>query len=484
MSIEATEASSTTEQQRSLITSVIVVGLFGRYTYRLHAPSSEDGRVLLLHGENGAGKTTVLRLLWHLLSAADNKGHRTFLARTPFESLEVALSDGTRIKVKKLRGLVGNFQIRVERPHAEDIEVSYPVADESLRVMGHGVQWEADYGQPSFWDEREGRGSYQHFGAWIETPSGRMRQVVLNEEPDPFLTFLSMQGIVPIMLSDDRMLHSDDPELERWRERVNSAQGVNELNDRADRVSAELRVTLRRVTDWFRRLTIGGQNSGFEGANTIYRNVLLRLTSRAVSPIDEDSHEDIRETLKALGTESLKFEEFGLVPHFAADEFLVLLEDVGDEGLARDILAPYLATLRTRYAALEHPERMLRALVYVANEFLTDKRVSFNPQDGLTILTHDGTVLEPEMLSSGERQLCTLLCTTILAGRDSRLFIIDEPELSLGVNWQRQVIATLLRLTKGTSLQFILATHSIEIISGQPESIVRLIPEPYEPSAV
>jgi ABC-type glutathione transport system ATPase component len=185
----------------------------------------------------------------------------------------------------------------------------------------------------------------------------------------------------------------------------------------------------------------------------------------------------VLDLLRDLEKESPRFEEFGLVPHFAADEFMELLDKVQNEQrqLAYEILVPYLDSLRARNEALEEAEQLLRALISIMNDYLVDKKVTFTPKDGLTIVTDDGVLLGSAALSSGERQLTMLLCTTILAGRDSRLFIIDEPELSLGVAWQREILEALLALTKGTALQFIVATHSVEIISGQPESLVRLV---------
>ena len=52
------------------------------------------------------------------------------------------------------------------------------------------------------------------------------------------------------------------------------------------------------------------------------------------------------------------------------------------------------------------------------------------------------------------------------------IFIIDEPELSLHVDWQRQLFPTLLK--QGTSNQFIVATHSPFIYSKYPDKELML----------
>lgn len=81
------------------------------------------------------------------------------------------------------------------------------------------------------------------------------------------------------------------------------------------------------------------------------------------------------------------------------------------------------------------------------------------------------------MLSSGERQLILLFCYVISASEETAIFIIDEPEISLNVIWQRKLGNTLLEFAKGRNVQFILATHSIELLTGHKENVCKLINE-------
>lgn len=460
-----------------LVRSIHVEGLFGRYSYAIEVPD-EGERLLLIHGDNGSGKTTVLRLVWNLLSASNRHGHRTFLAQTPFTLLRVDLSGGETILVQKREGVLGDYEITVSLPDVPDMQSVYEVdADLAVRRSGRELPLEV-YEQLVILERRSNlraRDQYYH----------EQLQQLHNHEPGQarYSEFLAEREINPLLLADDRSLYSDDPELERLRERMHEREahlprgGAPRSNDL---VARELRVTLRRVTDWFRNLTIGGQNTGSAGANSIYTNVLRELASPAAPRASEiqapSAIDSVGSFLSQLERDSPRFEEFGLVPHFAAYDFIDLLSQVPDDrqSLAVQIIGPFLDSLRARYKALEEPERKLRTLVTLLNDFLVDKRVTFTPGDGLQILTDDGTSLEPDSLSSGERQLTMLLCTTILASRDSKLFIIDEPELSLGVVWQRKILDALLDLTEGSSLQFMVATHSIEIISGHASSLVRL----------
>src|SRR5712691_5540048 len=84
------QMASTTEPRlhsRSAVIGIEVDDLFGLYSYRLGGPdaSPEDlSRLLILYGDNGSGKTTILRLVYHMLSKEDDQGHRSYIARVPF----------------------------------------------------------------------------------------------------------------------------------------------------------------------------------------------------------------------------------------------------------------------------------------------------------------------------------------------------------------------------------------------------------------
>jgi predicted ATP-binding protein involved in virulence len=66
-----------------------------------------------------------------------------------------------------------------------------------------------------------------------------------------------------------------------------------------------------------------------------------------------------------------------------------------------------------------------------------------------------------DSLSAGEKQMLSFICYNAFNLRSS--IFIDEPELSLHPDWQRQLFTTL--YSQGTSNQFIVATHSPFIYS-------------------
>jgi len=95
------------------------------------------------------------------------------------------------------------------------------------------------------------------------------------------------------------------------------------------------------------------------------------------------------------------------------------------------------------------------------------------------VLSANGVYVAPQnhsiqKLSSGERHLLTFLATILLMGEEQDFILIDEPEISLNVNWQKKILNTISKLAP--SSQIIVATHSPLITRGQ-KVLVGLVPK-------
>lgn len=89
----------------------------------------------------------------------------------------------------------------------------------------------------------------------------------------------------------------------------------------------------------------------------------------------------------------------------------------------------------------------------------------------------DGTALgeakeaiASDSLSAGEKQMLSFLCYNAFS--ENTIIFIDEPELSLHVDWQRILLPTLLE--QGTENQFFFATHSPFIYAKYPKKEIPL----------
>ena len=73
-----------------------------------------------------------------------------------------------------------------------------------------------------------------------------------------------------------------------------------------------------------------------------------------------------------------------------------------------------------------------------------------------------GEKLLPYQLSSGEKQILAILLTVLVEDRLPYVLLMDEPEVSLHVDWQEQLIDLILQLNP--NVQIILTTHSPAVI--------------------
>ena len=74
----------------------------------------------------------------------------------------------------------------------------------------------------------------------------------------------------------------------------------------------------------------------------------------------------------------------------------------------------------------------------------------------------NGETLTPYQLSSGEKQMLVILLTVLVENGEHYALLMDEPEISLHIEWQQQLLALIRQLNPNA--QIILSTHSPALI--------------------
>lgn len=109
------------------------------------------------------------------------------------------------------------------------------------------------------------------------------------------------------------------------------------------------------------------------------------------------------------------------------------------------------------------------------NEFYKDshKALKVDAVGQLVVTRPDGNECTIEGLSSGERQLLVIFAHAFFNRRSNKksIFIVDEPELSLHLGWQEKFSKTIFSVIPNS--QFILATHSPEIVGGNKNKTIK-----------
>ena len=73
-----------------------------------------------------------------------------------------------------------------------------------------------------------------------------------------------------------------------------------------------------------------------------------------------------------------------------------------------------------------------------------------------------GEIITPYQLSSGEKQMLVILLTVLVENREHYALLMDEPEISLHIEWQQKLIGLIRKINPNA--QIILSTHSPALI--------------------
>lgn len=137
----------------------------------------------------------------------------------------------------------------------------------------------------------------------------------------------------------------------------------------------------------------------------------------------------------------------------------------GDDSLDEhgQIISHYFLKLLGFQQDLRQKEKLISDFCALCSEYAVDKRFIYDsasftfsiaPKSGIG----SGSNIRLQDLSSGEKQIVSLFSHLYLSGQKKFLVIIDEPELSLSVPWQRRFLADI--RGGGFCTGLVAATHS------------------------
>ena len=399
---------------------------------------------MLLYGDNGAGKSTILNIAFHLLHPEPYKGHRSAIGPIPFRFVKIVLTSGYVVTAEK-QDPFDETQYCIRLSHPDSGTVIEYVWEYGRRAREH-----VDSAYSQYCEFFRKIGVAFHFLSDTRQVAGLAENSI---EESPMRIFR-------------KLTHRERAHVHRERDWTT--------------VEAEVVVgeAVNRTIEGLRQLALTGTSAGYTLVNAIYEELISRIVEPGndaeesnVLPISE-----LRKNLADLRRRNSNYAKYGLTPDLDTDHLLKLLNQAQDAsiGILNTVLKPYFDGHHARLSALEHAQKVIDDFVTMLSEFFSHKIVRLDVKTGLEILDRNGKLIPPESLSSGERQLVVLLCNAISAREDGMILVIDEPELSLNVKWQRRLISALLSCLEGKNAQMIIATHSIEILSQYREYVIPL----------
>nr|WP_236593361.1 AAA family ATPase [Paenarthrobacter ureafaciens] len=223
----------------------------------------------------------------------------------------------------------------------------------------------------------------------------------------------------------------------------------------------------KKVQNFVRNAQLDSKTFFRSGEPELFDRIINDLTSPQRLDMTPESIREqlfiVREMEKQQIGFDLRIDEWDL------DRLSRLLEESNQHTLS--VIGTYAELLRSRADSRQFVVDRLLTFESVMADFLHDKSVKVTGK-GLTITSDSGRVLKEGQLSSGEYQLLYLMVAALTTRRRGTVIAMDEPELSMHVEWQRKLVPSLIRCASRANPQFLFATHSPDVAASYFEKLV------------
>jgi ABC-type lipoprotein export system ATPase subunit len=388
----------------------------------------EDVNIII--GKNGTGKTTFMNIA-HAVLTVDIDA----LFENAFHSVTLTLSDGKRTRtVRADRKELETSPFATIEYHISNRKFSAPlIGGEDNRAMSPSIRRRA---------AEEAQKIKQELNSFVAVASLSVYRIGGETDPE------SRERVVR------RYTSAVDIRLLTLMQRLTQYQ--LELSNAAREISADLQ------RDVLTSLLYSKGKDHVRGYNLHFDEVVERqnLVSayRQLGVGGNEVAKRIQEHLAAVGTTVKNLRQMSeirskgdpkTVPNLPVD--FAALEAFK---LTGKVVAKSLDAERRTKEIFSQVDLFLGTL----KSFITDKNFTFSAGE-LSVSTEGPIPLAK--LSSGEKQLLILFIEALLQRRKPYIFLADEPELSLHIAWQRNIISAITSLNPNA--QIIVATHSPEV---------------------
>ncbi len=436
------------------ITKISVDGLFGVFKYTI--PFKLEDRITIIHGPNGSGKTALLRLLDGLFNSRPSE-----LRAIPFNWFQVDFDNYSSIKVSKEKESEEDDQSRLKfalTANGGDPQIFFPKRlsrtnmEEGfpLGVIEQAIPGLERVG-PSTW-RLIGSGEILYLEDIFDRYSSVLPSIRLKQEKDPpWLRSLKKDVQVRFIQTQRLLSFSDISRSRRYDHPLSPAPVVENYSKD---LAGQIRLKLTEYA---------------ELSQSLDRTFPARL-------VRENSHDrladtELRHRFDALEEKRSRLTVAGFLDKESKDDFQVT-EQMDDQ--TKGVFSVYVKDVEQKLGVFDDLLNKVDLLKKVVNQRFRYKQMDISKDEGFVFTTSSGQPLLPASLSSGEQHELVLLYEMLFKMPAEALILIDEPELSLHVAWQKQFLGDLQQITELSSFDVLLATHSPQIIHDRWDLTVEL----------
>ena len=437
----------------NFIKSIEAVGIHRRFDIK----QSFDPGVNILYGKNGAGKTTLL----HIIANAVNRDYPRFLY-LDFVRIEIYMDDGTTVKIE------------TKEPNDDDLDIEITVKESGERLS-------KTFSRPKKEDTIKTYNiEYKPITKAAYFPAFRsMIEAWLSVKEEDLIRYHINKDISEIEPLSNKM-----QEQATYFSRRLFGQFVPELN-----YPSPLEIE-QRLIDETREAILAVAKVDRDLLSQSFVEILT-----AFSYLESNSSLEPEEILQQIQSLSEKILSHPLQDSMFASEMKSKISEIINFERAKDseskkfiamILSVYQESLKKISDIQEKSFESIDRYLASVNEFLEEKELKVSIQDrtssqpSIKLIFDDGTSSNIHALSSGERQIITLLYAATHMSHQN-LVLIDEPEISLHVDWQRLLLEKMSDQLENR--QIIACTHSPVIPADYEDNFVELNVTPTEKSS-
>lgn len=194
-----------------------------------------------------------------------------------------------------------------------------------------------------------------------------------------------------------------------------------------------------------------------------YSNISNELDStfpqRLFAQKEGISHQDFNTALASMQTKVKKLKEYGI-------SNIGKLDDMQFKENDARALKVYFSDFEKKYLQYEKLISCLDLFVDIVNSRFLFKQMQISADKGISILDNHGSEIPLLELSSGEKETLILFYKLIFEVPENSMLLIDEPEISLHIAWQRKFAEDLKTIVDRKAIKAVIATHSVQIING------------------
>lgn len=409
----------------NILENVSIKGLWDRHSVDLTLYPD----VNFLIGPNGCGKTTIINLIVAVLTADFRP-----LLRTSYSTIE--------IKMKKASGR-RKPTIRVEKKFnaPRTVSILYKVRESA------SAEWE-EY----FLEDVEELLRYRYMSRRRQFIVGDMPDIIgLKRRLDSFynLTWLSIHRAKSFRQQEEEDSYDstvDNKLMDMSNELVRFFSALTK------KASAEMEKFQESV---FLSLL---QEYSEEVLTSSLRGMDFKAERTQLLDIYEKLHVDPSQSTKAVDVHFKNLEQAyeAVKKHTISARDLVV---INTNFRIHHIIEDWTKLIQKQKDIYEPRESFLS----IVNDMMLSKFFFLNNKEELCVKMDEGRDLRLTDLSSGEKQMLIILGEALLEQRAPSIYIADEPELSLHVEWQQSLINNIRTINPQTQIVF--ATHSPDIVS-------------------